>query len=55
MAKFSRIEVFNTMKKTGLVPLFYHSDLEVAKKVISACYHEIHRVQPSGVYGLFSG
>jgi len=39
MAKFSRIEVFNTMKKTGLVPLFYHSDLEVAKKVISACYH----------------
>lgn len=26
------------MKSTGLVPLFYHSDIEVAKKVTKACY-----------------
>lgn len=38
MATYSRIEVANTMKSTGLVPLFYHSDIEVAKKVTKACY-----------------
>lgn len=26
------------MKQTGLVPLFYNSDLELSKKVIQACY-----------------
>jgi 2-dehydro-3-deoxyphosphogluconate aldolase/(4S)-4-hydroxy-2-oxoglutarate aldolase len=38
MARFSRIEVFETMKRTGMVPLFYHEDIEVAKKVLLACY-----------------
>ena len=33
MARFSRIEVANVMKSTGLVPLFFHDDIEVAKKV----------------------
>ena len=44
MAKYSRIEVFNTMEKTGLVPLFYHSDIEVAKEVVTACYRGGARV-----------
>ena len=26
------------MKQTGLVPLFYNSDLEISKKVVKACY-----------------
>jgi 2-dehydro-3-deoxyphosphogluconate aldolase/(4S)-4-hydroxy-2-oxoglutarate aldolase len=38
MSIFSRIEVALTMEKTGLVPLFYHPDTEIAKKVIKACY-----------------
>ena len=38
MAQFTRIEVANTMKETGLVPLFYHPDAEVAKQVVKACY-----------------
>jgi 2-dehydro-3-deoxyphosphogluconate aldolase/(4S)-4-hydroxy-2-oxoglutarate aldolase len=38
MSTFSRIEVALTMEKTGLVPLFYHPDAEIAKKVIKACY-----------------
>ena len=38
MAQFTRIEVANTMKETGLVPLFYHPDAEVAKQVVRACY-----------------
>lgn len=38
MAKFTRIEVAIAMKETGLVPVFYHSDLAVCKSVVKACY-----------------
>ena len=38
MAQFSRIHVATTMNETGLVPLFYHDDIEVSKKVLKACY-----------------
>ena len=38
MAQFSRIEVVQQMKESGIVPLFYHSDSEVAKAVLKACY-----------------
>ena len=38
MAQFSRIEVIQQMKESGMVPLFYHSDSEVAKAVLKACY-----------------
>ena len=38
MAKFSRIEVAQTMKDNGMVPLFFHSDIELSKKVLKACY-----------------
>ena len=38
MAQFTRIEVAQTMKESGMVPLFFHSDAEVAKKVLKACY-----------------
>ncbi|WP_190810805.1 bifunctional 4-hydroxy-2-oxoglutarate aldolase/2-dehydro-3-deoxy-phosphogluconate aldolase [Flagellimonas sp. S3867] len=38
MAQFSRLEVASAMKETGMVPLFYHSDVSVAKKVLKACY-----------------
>ncbi|PJJ08810.1 2-dehydro-3-deoxyphosphogluconate aldolase/(4S)-4-hydroxy-2-oxoglutarate aldolase [Flavobacterium sp. 1] len=38
MAKYTRIEVAAVMKETGLVPLFYHTDVSLAKKVLKACY-----------------
>lgn len=38
MAKYTRIEVAQTMERTGLVPLFYHPDIELGKEVIAACY-----------------
>ncbi|MBN1926075.1 MAG: bifunctional 4-hydroxy-2-oxoglutarate aldolase/2-dehydro-3-deoxy-phosphogluconate aldolase [Prolixibacteraceae bacterium] len=38
MSKYSRIEVFLKMKETGMVPLFYHTDAEVCKKIAKACY-----------------
>jgi 2-dehydro-3-deoxyphosphogluconate aldolase/(4S)-4-hydroxy-2-oxoglutarate aldolase len=38
MAKYSRIEVATVMKENGMVPLFFHSDIELSKKVLKACY-----------------
>ena len=38
MAQFTRIEVAQVMKDTGLVPLFYHPDLETSQQVVKACY-----------------
>jgi 2-dehydro-3-deoxyphosphogluconate aldolase/(4S)-4-hydroxy-2-oxoglutarate aldolase len=38
MAQYSRIEVANVMKETGMVPLFYHPDIALGKKVLKACY-----------------
>lgn len=38
MARFSRIQVAHVMEQTGLVPLFYHTDIELGKKVLRACY-----------------
>ncbi len=38
MAQFSRIEVATAMRETGLVPLFYHPEVELGKKVLKACY-----------------
>ena len=38
MAQYSRIEVASVMKETGMVPLFYHPDIELGKKVLRACY-----------------
>jgi 2-dehydro-3-deoxyphosphogluconate aldolase/(4S)-4-hydroxy-2-oxoglutarate aldolase len=38
MARFTRIEVALKMKETGMVPVFYHKDIEVCKAVVKACY-----------------
>ncbi len=37
MAKYSRLHVLNTMIETGLVPLFYNGDIEVATRIVQAC------------------
>jgi 2-dehydro-3-deoxyphosphogluconate aldolase/(4S)-4-hydroxy-2-oxoglutarate aldolase len=36
MARFSRLEVLNAIVETGLVPVFYNPDVEVAKKIAEA-------------------
>lgn len=38
MAKYTRIEVAQKMAETGMVPVFYHSDIETCKEVLRACY-----------------
>jgi len=37
MARLDRLTVLNTMLDTGLVPIFYHADLAVAKEIAAAC------------------
>jgi 2-dehydro-3-deoxyphosphogluconate aldolase / (4S)-4-hydroxy-2-oxoglutarate aldolase len=36
--RFTKEEVLNTIESCGMMPLFYHPDLEISKKVIKACY-----------------
>jgi 2-dehydro-3-deoxyphosphogluconate aldolase/(4S)-4-hydroxy-2-oxoglutarate aldolase len=38
MAKYNKLQALETMSATGMVPIFYHSDLETAKNVMKACY-----------------
>ncbi|MBT6006336.1 MAG: bifunctional 4-hydroxy-2-oxoglutarate aldolase/2-dehydro-3-deoxy-phosphogluconate aldolase, partial [Prolixibacteraceae bacterium] len=38
MARFTRIEVALKMKETGMIPVFYNSDIKVCKNVVKACY-----------------
>ena len=38
MAKYTRLEVAQVMKETGMIPLFFHTDVELGKKVLKACY-----------------
>lgn len=38
MAQYTRIEVANAMKETGMIPLFFNNDIELSKQVLKACY-----------------
>jgi 2-dehydro-3-deoxyphosphogluconate aldolase/(4S)-4-hydroxy-2-oxoglutarate aldolase len=38
MAQYSKLQVIQTMKETGIVPVFYNADIEISKKVLKACY-----------------
>jgi 2-dehydro-3-deoxyphosphogluconate aldolase / (4S)-4-hydroxy-2-oxoglutarate aldolase len=37
MAKYSRVEVINEILRIGVIPVFYNSDLETAKKIVQSC------------------
>ena len=38
MARFNLLQTINTVVSTGIVPVFYHKDPEVAKNVLKSCY-----------------
>lgn len=38
MARFTRIEVAQKMKEQGMVPLFYHRDITIAKVLLKSLY-----------------
>ncbi|MEC7769854.1 MAG: bifunctional 4-hydroxy-2-oxoglutarate aldolase/2-dehydro-3-deoxy-phosphogluconate aldolase [Bacteroidota bacterium] len=54
MAKYSRIEVALAMEDTGMVPLFYHPDVELGKKVLKACYEGGSRLMEFTARGDFA-
>jgi 2-dehydro-3-deoxyphosphogluconate aldolase/(4S)-4-hydroxy-2-oxoglutarate aldolase len=37
MARFTKMQVLNAILADGLVPVFYHADVEVVKRVAEAC------------------
>ena len=37
MARFKRLDVLNAMVQTGVVPVFYHGDVETAVSIVRAC------------------
>ncbi|UCE53117.1 MAG: bifunctional 4-hydroxy-2-oxoglutarate aldolase/2-dehydro-3-deoxy-phosphogluconate aldolase [Desulfobacterales bacterium] len=37
MAQFSKLEVLTAMEATGLIPVFYNKDFEVATEIVKAC------------------
>lgn len=44
MARFTRIEVAQAMKDTGIVPLFYNESIDVGKNILRACHSAGARV-----------
>ncbi len=38
MARFKRLEVLNKMVETGLIPVFYEPNVDIAIKIVKACY-----------------
>lgn len=37
MARFMRLDVVNTILETGILPLFYHGELQTAVEIVAAC------------------
>lgn len=35
---FSKSQVISTLKATGVAPMFYHGDVEVARNIVDVCY-----------------
>lgn len=38
MAKFTKLETLISIRKTGIVPVFYHNDPGISREVLHACY-----------------
>ena len=38
MAKYTKLQTLTAIKETGMVPVFYNADVEIAKKVVRACW-----------------
>ena len=38
MARFNKMQVVDAIVSTGMVPVYYNKDVEIAKQVVKACY-----------------
>jgi len=48
MARYMRLDVINTLLETGVLPLFYNGDLEIAIELVKACARGGARTSSSG-------
>lgn len=39
MARFTKLQVLNTLNGAGIVPVFYHADAAICKEILKAVYH----------------
>jgi 2-dehydro-3-deoxyphosphogluconate aldolase/(4S)-4-hydroxy-2-oxoglutarate aldolase len=38
MARFRRIDVIQSMERTGVIPIFYHKDPDICRNVLKSCF-----------------
>lgn len=38
MAKYRKLDTLMAMKNTGIIPVFFNSDIDLAKNIVKACY-----------------
>lgn len=38
MSKFKRMDVIRNIQEQGMIPVFYHPDTDLVKKILKACY-----------------
>lgn len=38
MSKYRKLETLTAMKETGIVPVFFNNNVEIAQNVVKACY-----------------
>jgi len=38
MATFNKLQTLEAMRSTGMVPVFYHADVNISQNVLKACY-----------------
>lgn len=38
MARFNKIQVIAAMSATGMIPVYYNGDIELAKQIVKSCY-----------------
>ena len=41
MARFNKMQVLDAIVSTGMVPVYYNKDVEIAKQVVKACYEAV--------------
>ena len=38
MSKFNKVQFLHTVIETGMVPVFFNKNIDIAKNVVKACY-----------------
>lgn len=55
MSRYRRLETSTMMKQIGMIPVFYHTDFEVAKNVICTCANSDDSFASGLIYSFMEG